>query len=453
MKVTLVKPCWTYPIDRGDSTYNRTWPPLSLLNCAAILRKQNIEVDVIDASAERLTPEQVAAKAQHSDMIFITSASLDRWQCPNLILKPFLKSVFALKRVHPNVFVMGTHGTVRPKSILDVTGVKAVIRGEPEITVLKISQNTPFKDINGLAYYENNRYMQTPDPEDIDLSLMPMPAYDLIDINRYNYEILGGRFALLEASRGCPYSCIFCVKSMYGRKFRVKPTEQFIAEIDVIIDQVKARNAYFIDLEFTVNRELVECVCDHLIKRRTPITWCCQTRADSVDLPILKKMRKAGCQVVHFGVETGSEKIRQTLHKGITFTQVEDGLLNAREAGLQTVCFFMFGLPGETKTDMQETIRFANRLNPTYASFHIALPYPGTEFHENVKDVLGTELFPNAYTGEVPYETLEKLTRQAFRKYYFRPRYIAGRLKDRDFSTFFRQAKFFMAYLKHRLWS
>ncbi len=453
MKVLLLKPCWNYPIDPGDSTYNRNWPPLSLLNIAAMLREKHIDADVLDAGAERLSADQVAQKSRHYDAVFMTSASLDRWQCPNLNLDPFIKTIFRLKEVCSTIYLMGTHGTVRPREVLDKTRVTAVIRNEPELAVMDICSGKPLETIRGLSFYQGDRYVETPEQPLMDLTRLPIPAYDRIDLSRYQYEVLGDRFALLEASRGCPFDCMFCVKNMYGRGFRKKDTAQFIREVDYIIDEIGARNAYFIDLEFTVNRKLAEAVSDHLIARNAPLNWCVQTRADSVDVPLLKRMRRAGCRIVHFGVETGSERIRKTLNKGITFQQVESGLRAAREAGMQTVCFFMFGLPGETLEDMEQTIRFARKLNPTYASFHIALPYPGTRFHRQVESDLGGELFPKAYTGIVPYDDLERIAMKAFRSFYLRPRYIAGRLKDRDFRTFYNQVRFFLSYIKNRLWS
>ncbi|MBN1297361.1 radical SAM protein [bacterium] len=452
-KVLLLKPCWNYPIDPGDSTYNRNWPPLSLLNIAAMLQREGIHADVVDAGVERLSADRVAKIAEGYTRVFITSASLDRWQCPNLNIDPFVKTVFHLKKVCSSIYLMGTHGSVRPREILDKTGVMAVIRNEPEETVVEICRGVPLESISGLTFLRGDDVVITPDRPLMDLTQLPIPAYDRIDLSRYHYEVLGDRFALLEASRGCPFDCIFCVKSMYGKGFRIKNTDQFIREVDAIIDHAGARTAYFIDLEFTVNRPLAEAVSRHLIARGTPLNWCVQTRADSVDLPLMKLMRQAGCRIVHFGVESGSERIRRTLNKGITFEQVEKGLRAAREAGMQTVCFFMFGLPGETVEDMEQTIRFARKLNPTFASFHIALPYPGTEFYRQVADEIGGELFPHAYTGIVPYGHLERITMKAFRSFYLRPRYIAGRLKDREFSTFFHQARFFISYLKHRLWN
>ncbi len=453
MKTLLIKPSWSYPADPGDSTYNRNWPPLSLLTIASLLREKNLPVELIDAGVEKMTFKEMADRAGSVDQVFITSASLDRWQCPNLNLTPFLKTVSEIKKVCPRIFIMGTHGSVQPKEILEMTEPTAVIRNEPEMTVLDICSGKPVDQIAGVSYFQNGELINQPDREPIDMTMLPIPAYDLIDISRYQYEVLGDRFALLEASRGCPFDCMFCVKSMYGSGYRTKQIPQFLAEIDYIIDVVGARTAYFIDLEFTVNRKMAEAVSRHLIERGTPLQWCVQTRADSVDLPLLKLMRQAGCRIVHYGVETGSEKIRRQLNKGITFEQVEKGLKMSREAGLQTVCFFMFGLPNETPADMEETIRFAKKLNPTYASFHIALPYPGTQFHTLVADNVKDDLFPKAYTGIVPYQTLEAMTMKAFRSFYMRPRYVAGRLKDRDFRTFYHQTRFFFSYLKHRLMS
>jgi len=453
MKVLLLKPCWNYPIDPGDSTYNRNWPPLSLLNIASLLRQENVDVSILDAGCERIGVDEVAETAKKFDLIFITSASLDRWQCPNLNLDPFIKTVFHLKKVCPTVYLMGTHGSVRSREVLEKTEVTALIRNEPEMTVVEICRNTPLREIDGLTFYQDGELVETPDRELMDMTKLPIPAYDLIDLSKYQYEVLGGRFALLEASRGCPFNCMFCVKNMYGKGFRKKTIDQFIREVDYIIDVTKTKTAYFIDLEFTVNKKLAEAVSQHLIKRGSPLTWCVQTRADSVDVELLKLMRKAGCKIIHFGVETGSEKIRRTLNKGITFKQIEQGLAAAKEAGMQTVCFFMFGLPGETVQDMTETISFARKLNPTYASFHIALPYPGTEFYNLVENDLAGELFPKAYTGIVPYADLERIAMKAFRSFYLRPRYIFGRLADGDFSMFYSQTRFFLSYLKHRLWS
>ena len=453
MKVLLIKPSWTYPADPGDSTYNRNWPPLSLLNIAALLRYRRIDVELIDATVEKLTNQDLQQRAEGKDIVFITSASLDRWQCPNINLEPFLQAVFHVKKACRQVYLMGTHGSVRPREILDITGVSGIIRNEPEMTVVDICSGKPLETIDGLMFYHSEKLVETPDRALLDMKQLPLPAYDLIDISRYQYEVLGGRFALLEASRGCPFDCMFCVKKMYGRGFRTKSIPQFIGEIDYLIDRVGARTAYFIDLEFTVNKAMAEAVSHHLIRRGSPLQWCVQTRTDSVDLPLLKLMRQAGCRIVHFGVETGSEKIRRTLNKGITFEQVEKGLKAAREAGMQTVCFFMFGLPGETLEDMEQTIRFARKLNPTFASFHIALPYPGTAFHDQVADDLKGDLFPKAYTGIVPYGSLEQIALRAFRSFYMRPRYVAGRLKDRDLTSFYHQARFFFSYLKHRLMS
>ena len=105
------------------------------------------------------------------------------------------------------------------------------------------------------------------DRADVDIARLPVPAFELFDLRRYFYEILGNDFLLIEATRGCPYGCVFCSKVMYGERFRKKTAEQVCAEIDWALEHTKARNVYFIDLEFTVAREMAETISRHLIKR------------------------------------------------------------------------------------------------------------------------------------------------------------------------------------------
>ncbi len=451
MKIILVKPSWTYPIDKFESTYNRIWPPLSLLNCAALLRNSGHEVKALDAVTAKIGPDELAEICSGYDMVFITSASLDRWQCPNIDIKPFLKSVEAVRKLNTNIFVMGTHGTVRPHEILELTEAKAVIRGEPEWTVGELAEQKDYQLIDGITFMRDEKIISNPDRKPGPLKDLPRPAFELLDYSDYFYEVLGERFILFETSRGCPFSCIFCVKNMYGPGYRVKNTQQVIDEIDFALDELNVRSAYFIDLEFTLNKKMVYSICNHIIDSDKKLDWCCQTRADSIDMHMLKIMKRAGCRIIHFGVETGSKTIAGKLKKNITISQIREGVRMTKKAGIQTVCFFMFGLPDETLEDMKKTIRLAKTLNPTYASFHIALPYPGTEFYYLVKEHIDDNLFPLAYTGQMSLKSLEKVVKKAFFYYYLRPNYLFSRIRDANWRFLLKQARFFMNYLKKRL--
>ena len=156
-------------------------------------------------------------------------------------------------------------------------------------------------------------------------------------------------------------------------------------------------------------------------------------------------MKKSGCEIIHYGVETGSPRIMNIVKKGITISQIKRGMKLTKKAGIKQVCFFMFGLPTETRKDMEMTIKLAKELNPTYASFHIATPYPGTEFYNMIKNEIDDELFPCYYGNE---NELKKTVNKAFLSFYLRPRYIFSRLREGEFKLLGKQIKLFFKYLK-----
>jgi anaerobic magnesium-protoporphyrin IX monomethyl ester cyclase len=210
-----------------------------------------------------------------------------------------------------------------------------------------------------------------------------------------------------------------------------------------VVKTVGARSLYFIDLEFTVNKKFVHLICDHMIKEDYNLRWCCQTRADMVDMDLLRKMKKAGCKLIHYGVETGSEKVMDSINKNISLSAIENGISMTKRAGIEAACFFMFGFPGETDDDMEATIRFALKLNPTYASFHIATPYPGTELHR----MTGTdELIPEAYTAEHSLDDLRNTVRDAMRRFYMRPYYILSHFFKGTPALWKKQIKLFLEF-------
>jgi len=252
---------------------------------------------------------------------------------------------------------------------------------------------------------------------------------------------------LLETTRGCPFPCMYCFLEMYGgRRYRRKTIKQMTAEVDYIIQTVGAKSLYFIDLEFTLGASAhVHELCDDMIQKRYNLPWCCQTRADSLHVELLKKMRKAGCRMIHFGVETGSEKVLNTIDKKIKLSQIEEGIAMTKRAGIEAACFFMFGFPGETHEDMEATIQFARKLNPTYASFHIASPYPGTRLYEMSES---SELFPEAYTKEHSLRDLEETVRRAFKKFYVRPTYALSRILEGNPAAWKKQLRLFWEFIR-----
>src|SRR3989339_590155 len=160
MKVLLLKPCWPYPVG-DDFIYNRIWPPLCLANCAALLLREGHTVRIFDAHAERTPADKIKEHVYGFDKIFITSSALDRWQCPNLNIEPFLRAARLIRKENDELYVMGYHGTVNPDEILSLTGAKAIIRGQPEIGVLEICQNQSLSRIKGISYRSSGKIIST----------------------------------------------------------------------------------------------------------------------------------------------------------------------------------------------------------------------------------------------------------------------------------------------------
>jgi radical SAM superfamily enzyme YgiQ (UPF0313 family) len=316
------------------------------------------------------------------------------------------------------------------------------------LTVRTLCRGSDPSEVPGVTYRSNGTILHNPEGAPLDLTALPMPAFHLLDLRRYRYEILGNRFVLLETTRGCHYRCHFCLLKMYGKGYRRKNPEQVIGEIAYLVREIGARTGYFIDLEFTADRDYVWNVCDRLVGAGLPFEWACQTRADYVDGPLLNLMKRAGCRLIHFGVESGSARILAATNKRITLAQIEEGIAETQRAGIDQACFFMFGFPGETREDMDATIAFAKRLNPTYASFHAVSPYRGTPLFEMSGSC---ELFPEVFSKEHDAVVLQGIVNRAFQEFYVRPAVLWSRLRSMDIRLWRRQAALFRDFVRPAL--
>ncbi len=443
MKVYLINPSFDYPVEKKKGLiFNRIWPPMSLAISAAMLENNKIDVNIIDANAERIGPEQILKKIKKPDKIFVTSSSIDRWQCPHLNLEPVYEIIKKIKEnFKSELYLLGVHGSVMPDKIFENVELDGIIKGEPEKTILDLCKEKDISKVRGIFIKKKGEVFFTGERKNLKMDDLPFPAYHLLEMDNYEYEIMGKRFALLEASRGCPYSCIFCLKKMYG-KYRTKSPEKIKKEIKNLIEKFNIKNLYFFDLEFTLNKKLVEEICDFITKEGYKINWTCQTRFDTIEEELLKKMKKSGCKIIHFGVESGSQKVLKETKKGISKNEIRKKMKLVKKVGIDTVAFFLFGLKGETEKDMEETIKFSKEIDPTYASFHIATPYPGTSFYENS---FKNRIFFPEESGEFKKEFLKKKVRKAYKNFYMRPKMIFRLFKIGSLSD---KIRLFINFLK-----
>jgi radical SAM superfamily enzyme YgiQ (UPF0313 family) len=453
MKILLVNPFQVRLVGRKGRIYNRTWTPLDLANTAAILRKRGHEVAILDANAEQVGAAEIARKSAGHDQVYVTSTSLDRWQCPYLDLQPFFEVTEAIRRVVPEMYVLGSHGTVKPVEMLEATGARAIVRGEPEGIVPELASGKPLAEVRGITWKNGGGATSNPDAPLVRMEEIPLPALDLLPMHLYSYEVMGDRFTLFEMSRGCASECTFCLLETYGNGVRRQSLDRLKAEIEDAIHNHGVRTAYFIDLEFTVLRKQAAELCHWLIEKDFDFEWCCQTRFDLVDDELLDLMKRAKCTLIHFGVEAGSDEMLARVEKGITMAKIREGMKRVKKSGIRTACFFMIGFPESTQKDMEDIQAFARELAPDYPLFHITAPYPGTKLYEQVKNdprirFSDDSLFPEAIEANFSVQDLKRITRQAYLRYYARPGYVLGRLAKGDWRNLAHQARLFWNFVR-----
>ena len=429
MKILLVKPMYPYPFSKGEATYNRIWPPLCLANCASLLEKEGHVVKILDCHAQRIKPDNITGYIFGYDKIFVTSSALDKWQCPDINLSPFFAVVNKARTVTEEIYVMGYHGTVDPGYILSFTKAKAVMRGEPENIIVDICRGKDLSVIDGVSFISGRDLISNPEHEPLDLKKLPVPSFHLLDFRRYFYEILGRRFAIFEISRGCSFQCSFCTKVMYKEGVRSKSITQVQEEISLAVERHKVRTGYFIDLNFLYNKDIVLQLCDYLVEKKYDFRWSCQARAEFFDLETLRKMKDAGCQIIHIGIESASNELLIDLNKGVDLGKINEKVSLCKKVGIKVMAFFIVGLPKETENDREGSLSLANKLDVDFAVFNEFIPY-GNDMIRRGKPVHNTKI--------------ASFIRKALIKYYLRPDFILRQ----DFRLFIYGARLFLARIK-----
>jgi radical SAM superfamily enzyme YgiQ (UPF0313 family) len=455
VKVVLIHPAQSERVSGRGRIYNRVWPPLDLATTGAGLRADGHDVHVIDANALGLSAATVAQRVADlaAHVVCVTSSALDRWQCPALDLSPLLAVMSAVRPHTTRLYLLGSHGTVRPEEMLTLTGADAVVRGEPEAIVRALIAAGHPRGVAGTTWVNDGMPVHEPDAHAIRLVDLPAPDLSRLPMDRYYYEVLGDHFTLFEMSRGCASECSFCLLDTYGVGVRRKPLDHLIAEVRHAVEAHGVRTAYFIDLEFTVLRAQVLDLCRALVALRLPLTWCCQTRLDLVDDELLDWMRRAGCRLIHAGVEAGSDRVLAATGKGLTLAQIRDGHQRIRAAGIETALFFLFGLPGMTRADAADIERLAHELAPTYPLFHVAAPYPGTAMYNSVTTgstwrFSDDGVFPEGVEGPLTLPEIKALVRGAYRRYYLRPRYVWDRVRAGRMDLLWQQGRLFLDFVR-----
>lgn len=451
MKILLVHPYFKRKIGRSDSL-SPVLPPIGISYIAAVLRKEGFEVRILDLNAIEMDKgEMLNYIGDYSpELIGLTAVTITINKCFDIAK--------AIKEQNPkiNIVIGGPHPTSLPEESIKNKYIDFVVVGEGERTIIELvkelkEKGKSFEKIDGLVFKNKKKVIRNDPRESIEnLNELPFPAIDLLPLERYrSTDTKHEKFMPILTSRGCPGVCIFCNKLIFGHKCKMRSAKDIIEEILELYAK-GYRDFHILDDLFTNNRQRVVEFCNLLIQKNLKITWKCANgiRVNTVDIELLRLMKKVGCYMVNYGVESGNQEILNNIKKGQTLNQVENAVRLTKMAGINCGCCFIIGNLGDTRTTIQETIKFAKKLNPDVAMFSILIPYPGTRIRDIIEgegkillndwdeydNFRGKAVFEHK---ELKKEMMEEMYKKAYREFYFRPGYIMRQIfKRRTFSEF-----------------
>jgi len=383
IKVALVNP----PLLPGIFRHHLV-VPLGLAYLAAVLERARYEVRVFDC------PPLGVNHGELGKMLADFCPDLVGVTCTTVTVPSALRVASVSKKYCSQALVVtgGPHVTFTDIEVLkNCPNVDVVVRREGERTFLKlvrcIAKGEKFYGVDGISFRKDGKIIRTSDSTLVqDLDRLPYPAYHLFPMDKY--RIFGKKIMPIMTSRGCPFQCSFCVTSrMVGKRFRVRSPESVVDELEWLKNVHEADAFCFYDDTLTFDKKRIAEICDMIKRKKIGVPWDCQTRTDQVSKEILSGMADAGCQLVSFGVESGSQNILSRMGKGTTVEQNRKAIVWAKEAGLLVAISLIVGYPGETAETLKETLDFIWRMKPDDAYLCFAAPYPGTELRGMVSDL------------------------------------------------------------------
>ena len=431
-KVLLIQP--NYKGVREFKTRDVS-PPLGLAYIAAVLEKNKVPVDIIDADALDLSVEQLAKEIEIRKPTIVGVTMLTPGH--NF-------SVELVKKIPKGMMKIagGAHASAVPEELCK-EGYDVVVKGEGERTMLELVGGVPFDKIKGVVYMKDGIVKHTASREPLDPNELPLPARHLLPSNGVDlpYRSLANFYkpwAGVLTSRGCPFNCYYCNKNIFSRSFRPRSPENVVDEIEFLVREYGVKEIDILDDCFNLDLERAEKILDMIVEKglKIHIRAANGLRADMITERFVKKFKKAGGCYIALGIESGDQKILDSIPKQLKLEQIRKAVKIIKKERIFLTGFFILGLMGDTEESMNKTIEFAKELDLDVASFNIATPIPGTRFYDEVK-AKGKLLFDSwdkftmksgvmTYTmeGTAPPEVVEALYKKAHRTFYFRPSYV-----------------------------
>ncbi len=418
--------------------------PLIPASCLTILKNHGYKVNYVDAIFEKMDIESFIKKIYEisPDIIIFESKtpSIKKdWEIVNLIKDEF-----------PNILIFscGDHVSVLPEETIKNSKVDfVIIGGDYDYVSFLLCEAIKGKEKfpSGVIYKNiNGEIISNRKPTFIEnLDDLPFINREIVPWQNYHEAWrLYDEFTYMYGSRGCPYGCTFCSwpQMLYEGKVRFRSPQKIVDEIEILIKKYGIKEIFFDDDTFTCNKNWVLKICNLILERGVKILWSCNGRVDNVDYEMLKIMKKSGCRMIKYGVESASQKTLDLLKKEYTIKDVKKAFRDTQKNRILIHATAMIGFPWEKKEDMIKTIKFIKELKPDTCQFSLPIPYPGTKLFEDAfKENLliygenwefydmSKPLLKNYYLNS---EEIVKIWKKAWISVYFSPSFILRKIKN-----------------------
>lgn len=446
MKVALVLPNYHSHI---------ITPPLGIGYLSSYLKKSGFDTVVVDAHNRALSQDEVLHLCSDSEVVGISCHSAFILEASALSRK--------LKEQGHKVVMGGPHPSALPRETLSLSGADFAVVGEGELAFRHIveacARNAEPAAFPGVITQKTAELSRSSMIENLDE--LPFPDWKAMDPRFYRKAPHGAvvkRFpvAPLTTTRGCNFGCKFCSSAnLWGRRVRFRSPENVVDEIEYLVKDFGVREIHFEDDNITLRRDHMEAIASLIIKRKLRISWAAPNgvRVESVDRELLRLMKKSGCYMLAFGIESGNQAILERIDKKITLDTARAAVTMAHKEGIVTQGFFIFGFPGETPDTMRETVAFAKSIPLDRAQFLLLDILPGSALWDEIAvkgdwkpDWSARSFHESTWTPDtITPKQLKDLRAWAFRSFYFRPRqayyllkfiklsqigYLIARMKD-----------------------
>ncbi len=396
MREILFASSFFYKLDPKQWSFQRPYPPLGTLLAASVVRGLGFKVSLFDASLAS-SPDEIGAslKQKKPSMVVIYDDGFN--YLTKMCLTVMREAVFSMIRLSKKngsiVIVCSSDATDHYEKYL-TEGADFIVRGEGEDTLkqllLALKENLPLEKVSGLAFTKDHQTLVTADrPVLRNLDELPLPAWDLLDIESYRSIWLKQHnyFSLnVATTRGCPYKCNWCAKPIYGNRYNSRSPQRVVDEIQFLVNAYGIEHAWMCDDIFGLKPGWLHAFRQEVKTRNLKFRYTIQSRVDLLlQEDAIEALAESGAETIWVGAESGSQKILDAMEKGTTVKQIYAASRLIQQKGMKLAFFLQFGYPGEVKEDIDATLKMVLDLMPDDIGISVSYPLPGTKFHEAVK--------------------------------------------------------------------